>query len=208
MMLKMFRKYKKKKVIFSETAILKTTALIEYFNMEVGWHGVMNRLDKNRFIINDIIVYPQAVDSASILADQFEYDKWLMGLEDNVFKDLRMHGHSHARFGVTPSSTDNKLRAGIVETMRRDQFYIFIIMNKRYDCHIKLFDMVTKRIYENGDIRLYATLNGRQRLFGHEIMVDVKKLLTTVNLDKFIQHADSIVTQSGGKEVSDDCFAI
>ena len=63
-------------VTFTETAYNKMWALVDYNTKEIGWHGTVERKD-NTFIITDILVYPQAVDATSIVADEAKFAEWL-----------------------------------------------------------------------------------------------------------------------------------
>lgn len=127
------------KVHMTSEAYLKTLALIESNTGEVAWHGLVNR-HENTYLIYDILVYPQEVTSATAVgASNEEYELWLVNQPDGIFENIRMQGHSHVNMGVTPSGTDTAYYSNILEHVQ--DYYIFMIQNKRGDMHARLYDM-------------------------------------------------------------------
>ena len=139
----------KARVSFTPLAWRKQKRLVADFTTEVGWHGVCKRDsdDPAHFIVEDIVVFPQAVTGATVTPSQEEYDLWKGTLPDEQFNNLRFHGHSHVNMDVNPSGTDTtyqkKLsdgiegadftpeeRAAVMEEMGDSCFYVFMIINK------------------------------------------------------------------------------
>lgn len=142
----------------TETAWAKMTALVADFDGEVGWHGLVRRAAPDLFEVYDVLVYPHEVTSATITADQAKYEAWLDGLDDETFAALRFHGHSHVNFGVSPSGTDDEVRRKKLGEFPRnsteDQFYIFMIINKKWEWSATVYDISDNSLYETGDINL------------------------------------------------------
>ena len=42
-----------------------------------------------------------------------------------------MHGHSHVNMGTSPSATDTKLQEDHLAQLQDNDFYIFLIVNKK-----------------------------------------------------------------------------
>lgn len=146
---------RKATVYYTHEAWAKQQALIKEFSEEVAWHGVAYRGDDSgadEYFITDIMVYPQQVTSATVTTDQQKYEMWLMGLEDDVFSNTRMQGHSHVNMGVTPSGVDNALYDRILDQLEDDMFYIFLIYNKRGDKTYKIYDMAKNVLFETADV--------------------------------------------------------
>ena len=126
------------------------------FDKEVAWHGVARRGDdpeKDEYIISDILVYPQKVTAAHVDMDPIEYAKWIMEHdEDERFSNIRMQGHSHVRMGTTPSGTDIQHQDDIVNMLKDDDFYIFMIWNKYMVSTNKIFDLQKNILFEDSDI--------------------------------------------------------
>lgn len=145
---------RKAKIYFTEIAWLKMIMLVNNSPDEVGWHGIAERVgdhDKDEYMISDIIVYPQSVTGATVTTDQVEYQMWLAEQPDDVFNNLRMQGHSHVNMGTTPSQTDLTLYKNILEQLEDDDFYIFLIWNKKNDKTIKIYDMEKNLYFETAD---------------------------------------------------------
>lgn len=142
-------------LVFTPKAYNKMLLLVNSFDTEVAWHGTVERID-NGFLITDIVVYPQEVSGATVNTDQWEYEKWLMDLEDDVFNNLRFQGHSHVNMGTSPSGVDVSHQEKIVEKLKGEDFYIFAIWNKKNDHYVKIFDLKENVIYEKSDITVYV----------------------------------------------------
>lgn len=141
-------------VIFSATAFAKMTMLVHSFTSEVAWHGVAFRDEniKNKFYITDILVYPQTVTGSTVNTDQEAYQTWLYDFDDDVFKNIRMQGHSHVNFSTTPSGVDLTHQEKILAQLGDDMFYIFMIWNQKFERTIKIFDLANNILYEPEDV--------------------------------------------------------
>jgi hypothetical protein len=143
----------KPKVIISSKAYLKIKSLVSKADGEVGWNGSVVR-DGNTFTIEDIFVYPQTVTSATVTCDEMETAKWLMSLPSEVFNKLRFQGHSHVNMGISPSGVDTTMYEKYLQNLGDDDFYIFMIFNKKDDYYIEINDNHTNIIYYKNDIDL------------------------------------------------------
>lgn len=137
---------------FADSAYIKMSALVHNFSTEIAWHGIAERLDNNEYIIKDIIVYPQEVTGATVQADEEKYQKWLIELDDDTFNNLRMQGHSHVNMSTTPSGVDDALYEELLAQLSDEDFYIFLIWNKKGDKWINIYDMQKNILFETKDI--------------------------------------------------------
>lgn len=146
---------RKATLVFSEVAWMKMQMLIADFNSEVAWHGVARRDDDemlDRYIVDDIIVYPQEVTGSTVNTDQEKYQTWLYEQEDEVFNNIRFQGHSHVNMQVNPSSVDTTHQAQILEQLTDDMFYIFVIWNKKGDKTVKIYDLRKNIFFDTHDV--------------------------------------------------------
>ncbi len=146
---------RKAELKFAELAWLKMQTLVREYDKEIAWHGIAMRGDdksKDEYIITDIIVYPQEVTGATVTTDQTEYQTWLYHLDDEVFNNVRMQGHSHVNMGVTPSAVDTNLYESLLAQLDDTMFYIFIIWNKRNEKTIKIYDLAKNVLFETQDV--------------------------------------------------------
>lgn len=139
-------------------AMLKMQALVDCTTDEISWHGLTKR-EGNTYTISDIIVYPQTVTGAAVTTDEKEYGAWLMALDDEQFNAVRMQGHSHVNFSTSPSATDIEYYQNILNTLPKDDFYVFLIINKKREHFATIYDLSKNLIYENKDIEIKYDLD-------------------------------------------------
>lgn len=177
---KSFQNYDEKATLyFTETAWIKMATLVSEFDKEVAWHGVAKRGDdksKNEYIVSDIMVYPQEVTGSTVNTDQTKYQNWLYSFDDNTFNNIRFQGHSHVNMGTTPSAVDLTHQNSILEQLNDDMFYIFIIINKKHDKTIKIYDLAKNMLFETKDVTIQFIDDG-------------------LGLREFISEAKSMVTE-------------
>ena len=73
-------------------------------------------------------------------------------MSDEVYNSLRFQGHSHVNMGVSPSNTDINHQEVIAKSLCDDDFYIFLIVNKRLDTNFFVYDKKTATTYKDKDI--------------------------------------------------------
>jgi len=166
-------------VWLTQEAYRKIVALVMEFKEEVGWHGVVSRLDENEFLIEDIVIYPQEVTGSTVNTDQFIYSEWLYSLDDEIFNKIRMQGHSHVNMSVTPSSVDSEHRSQILEQLESDMFYIFMIWNKSLSIHTLIYDMNRNILYENKDVYVHLLDDETMKGFLADAKTKVQKKTIT-----------------------------
>lgn len=144
------------RVRFMPEAYFKMKAIVQGFTTEVAWHGTVERVSENSFIITDIMVYPQTVTGTTVNTDQERYQDWLMDLDDDTINTLRFQGHSHVHMNVTPSVDDLEHQSKIISNFgtKKDHFYIFMIVNKRDDFNVKVYDMASNTLFEGDSVEV------------------------------------------------------
>lgn len=143
-------------VIFDAKAYLKMLIYIDQTSTEIAWGGTVVR-DENEFYITDVFLYPQYLSGATVQTDQTEYTNWLETLDDDTINTLRFQGHSHVNFSPSPSGTDIQCYEDILKTLPKNDYYIFMIMNKSKQFNIFLYDLATNIIYDTTDINIKIT---------------------------------------------------
>lgn len=143
------------KLVFTEIAWLKQSMLVSEFDKEVAWHGIAKRGEnEDEYIVEDILVYPQEVTGGTVNTDQEKYQDWLYQNPDEVFNNIRMQGHSHVNFGVSPSTVDTTLYEKFLNQLDDTMFYIFIILNKKGDHMVMIYDMMENVLFETADVEI------------------------------------------------------
>ena len=139
-------------ITFTDEAWHKAQALVNGCEYEIAWHGYSTYDRVNHTIhISDILVPPQTVTSTSVDTDATEYMQWLSTLSDDTFNHMHCHMHSHVNMNVFSSSTDDDYQRGMIRGGEQD-YYLFLIFNKKGEIFARLYDVVENIMYDNNDI--------------------------------------------------------
>lgn len=168
-------------VIITPEAYEKILQLIFATNLEVAWHGIVNRdASNNTYTITDILVYPQESQSINVESNDELYPLWLMELTNKQINTMRMQGHSHVNMPVNPSGTDRDYYLNMIKTV--EDYYIFMIINKSEDLYLELYDVEQNIIYENNDIDLIIPDSwAKQEIAKNIIVVQPRKIRSKFN---------------------------
>lgn len=134
-------------VTMTSEVYTKMRMLVDSSSDEIGWHGTVVK-DGNKFLITDILIYPQVVTGATVTPDQKEFEEWKDSLSDEQFNTLDFHGHSHVNMGVSPSGVDDKFQDDIMSQAGEDTTKIFMITNKKGDLFVRVYDVPSNTVYE------------------------------------------------------------
>lgn len=140
-------------VYITGEAYMKIMYLVNTMDKEIAWHGTAERIEDG-YRINDVFVYPQVVSGATVNTDQEEYEKWLYGLSEEQFNNNRFQGHSHVNMNVGPSSVDLEHQRKLLADLTDEMFYIFMIINKKGDLNMRVYDLAKNILFEPEDIEL------------------------------------------------------
>lgn len=168
-------------IVFTKKAEERMKALVRLCNTEVGWHGTVTYdAETNTYTIHDILVFPQTITGTTVNSIDEEYGPWLMGLTDEVFSKLRFHGHSHVNMGVFASATDTNHQETLIESV--DDFYIFMIINKKNEVAVFLYDKINNIMYDTKDINVVFSKDKTDKW-------------ATKAMDKYLVKPKPVVTQ-------------
>lgn len=156
------QKERKCAVTFTGAAWMKMQYLIAVVDtQEVGWYCTARRgddEDKDEYFIDDIILYPQQITGATVTEDTDE--EWTNELPDEVFANMKAHGHSHVNFACNPSPTDLHHQDEVLSTVRDDSFFIFFIYNKKGESNWRIFDYAKNVRFDTADVDVYVEEDG------------------------------------------------
>jgi len=118
-------------------------------NYEVSWFGVIvETREKDTFKLIDIMFPPQINRPTFVETDDERYPKWYFDtfIKNNNPKLVRLHGHTHPNFGVSPSGTDVQQFKQIMEEV--SDFYIQFIINNSMDVYCMYHDKKEDKQFE------------------------------------------------------------
>lgn len=144
------------KIYITAMAFCKMQTLIQKCDKEIAWHGLVRHSGRN-YTIYDILVYPQTVTAATATSIDDDYPIWISKLEDKEINNMRMQGHSHVNMGVTPSGVDEQYYRDLLAHVT--DYYIVMVLNKRNDATVRLYDVANNVLYE--DLSYELILDGR-----------------------------------------------
>jgi len=181
------------KVVLTSLAFVKMVSSLkvkQVEDLEYMFLGEVEKIDNTKFVIQDIVFTPQLVTGATVETDDEKYVDWLTQNypHPKSRKKIRLHGHSHVNMGVTPSGEDNKQLSRFIDQI--SDFFIQLIINKKGDYTLNLFNKETNLIYEKLD--LYLEMNG--------ILIKCENFLNNLKFDmKPINLNDYEITYSAHK---------
>ena len=147
-------------VIVEANAWIKMWGLVSSESGEIGWHMICERVNDKTFVIKDVLLYPQYVTGVTVTTDDVGYGNWLhKDLSMEEINNLRGHGHSHVNMGTSPSGVDRTWYNEILQGLAEDDYYIFMILNKKDDMFIELYDLKTNTIYDKKDLNIHILTN-------------------------------------------------
>lgn len=133
------------KIYMLDSAWLKLSKLVKECDGEVAWHCLVQQLPQSKYLIYDVLVFPQEVTGATANGIDGEYELWVANLPDETFENLRCHMHSHVNMGVTPSGTDENYYSNLMTQVT--DYYITMIINKKGDYHLRFYDKQHNIVY-------------------------------------------------------------
>lgn len=170
-----------------EHAFVKMAIYLMKNSTEIAWHGCAYRGPKDEgYNLIDVMLYPQIVAGTTVTTDQEKYQNWVMQQPDSIFNNLRMQGHSHVNMGTTPSGVDTTYYENILQTLSKDDFYIFMICNKSLSINCIIYDLKKNIVYETKDINIIIYSNegeniGKQYTEQFEKLIKEEKKYSTYN---------------------------
>lgn len=141
-------------LMYTADAYLKMKSLVDFYETEVFWHGLVKRLSDTEFMIYDILCPQQTVTGATVDTDEVDCMEFQESLTDEQANNLFMHGHSHVSMATTPSSTDLNHQKEIVHSLQQQGFYIFQIVNKQGVINTMIYDLDQNIYYDKNDVDL------------------------------------------------------
>ncbi len=147
-------------LIIEANAWIKMWGLVSSESGEIGWHMICERINDKTIVIKDVLLYPQYVTGVTVTTDDVGYGNWLhKELDMEEINNLRGHGHSHVNMGTSPSGVDRTWYNEILQSLAEDDYYVFMILNKKDDMFLEIYDLKTNTIYDKKDVNVHILTN-------------------------------------------------
>lgn len=139
---------------FTPQAYLRCLEMVKVYTSEIGWYGLIRKLEDRVYQVYDIIVCNQRVSGGRVVTDDDDMIEFYETLSDEQAEFLHFQAHSHVNMGTTPSSVDLENQASTVKNMGGTGFYLFQIWNKSLDINSFLYDLDNNVFYDKDDIEV------------------------------------------------------
>ena len=142
----------KVKIIYTQEAFLRMQMLVDFFDTEVAWYGLCERLEEKKFRIYDVKICKQYVNGAKVDTEDEDALEFFANLTDDEAEHLHFQAHSHVRMGTGASGVDLQNQQDVIKNMGKSGYYIFQIWNKNNDINTYLYDLDNNVFYDRKDV--------------------------------------------------------
>lgn len=163
-------KVEKPVIYLSMEAWIKMQDLVQSCSEEIAWHATVEKVpyadnkDKWYYFVKQVYVYPQQVTGTFVDVDPVKWTEWSLQLPDEVFSKIRFQGHSHVNMATSPSATDQATYQNLLDQLGKDDYYIFMILNKRNEFNIFVYDFAQNIIFDTKDCYVDVLLSNGSSL--------------------------------------------
>lgn len=135
----------KPRVLIPSDVYADMLTLVHNYSTEIGWQGFVRKSGTSTYVIDKILVYPQLVTGVTVADDHDKYAAWIGQIDLDDLNKVRLYAHSHVNMAVSPSGTD--LNQFDTYKKQTDDFYIMLIMNKRNELRIDIYEKERNKTY-------------------------------------------------------------
>ena len=142
-------------IIYNPTAYLRMLKLVNHYESEVTWYGLIKKLEDKKYYVYDVIVCPQYVSGAKVDTDDDETLEFFSNLSDEQAENMYYQAHSHVNFSTEASGVDMQNQIDILGNMlNKDGFFLFQIWNKKGEVSTYLYDLGANIFYDSKDVEM------------------------------------------------------
>jgi hypothetical protein len=139
---------------FTPKAYLRCLEMVKSFSSEIGWYGLIRKIEDRVYQVYDIIVCNQKVSGGRVITEDNDMVEFYERLTDDQAEFLHFQAHSHVNMSTSPSNVDLENQASTVKNMGGTGFYLFQIWNKSLDINSFLYDLDNNVFYDRDDIEV------------------------------------------------------
>lgn len=139
-------------ILYSQAAYLKMQALVDFYDTEVAWYGLVEKMSEKLYYVYDVKVCKQYVNGAKVDTEDEDTLAFFNSLTDDEAEHMHFQAHSHVKMSTAASGVDLQNQADVIRNMGKSGFYIFQIWNKNLDINTYLYDMDENMFYDKKDV--------------------------------------------------------
>ena len=139
-------------ILFSQQAYLRMMMLVDYYDSEVAWYGLVDKIDDKLYRVYDIKICKQYVTGSKVDTEDEDTLEFFNSLTDEEAEHMHFQAHSHVNMSTTASGIDLQNQTDVIRNMGSTGFYIFQIWNKSGDINTYLYDLDNNVFYDKKDV--------------------------------------------------------
>ena len=139
-------------ILYTQQAYLRMMALVDFYDTEVGWYGLVEKINDKLYRVYDVKVCKQYVDGAKVDTEDEDTLEFFDSLSDEEIEHMHFQAHSHVKMSTSASGVDLQNQTDVVHNMGKTGFYIFQIWNKNNDINTYLYDLDNNVFYDKKDV--------------------------------------------------------
>jgi len=139
-------------ILYTQQAYLRMMALVDFYDTEVGWYGLVEKLDDRLYRVYDVKICKQYVTGSKVDTEDEDTLEFFDSLTDDEIEHMHFQAHSHVKMSTSASGTDLQNQADVIRNMGMSGFYIFQIWNKSNDINTYLYDLDNNIFYDKKDV--------------------------------------------------------
>ncbi len=146
----------KQKVVitYTQQAYLRMRKLVQHFDSEVAWYGLVEQIDPLHYRVYDAKVCKQYVTGVKVDTEDEDTFEFFSQLTDDEAEHMHFQAHSHVNMSTSASGTDVQNQEDMIKSLSGKGFYIFQIWNKKDEVSTYLYDVDNNIFYDSKDVIL------------------------------------------------------
>ena len=141
-------------ILYTPQAYIRMMMLVDYFDSEVAWYGLVDKIDDKLYRVYDVKLCKQYVTGGKVDTEDEDTLAFFDSLTDEEIEHMHFQAHSHVKMSTQASGVDLQNQADVIQNMGKSGFYIFQIWNKNGDINTYLYDLDNNMFYDKKDVEI------------------------------------------------------
>lgn len=185
-------------IIYTPKAYLRMMSLVQFYTTEVGWYGLVEKVNELTYKVYDIKICKQYVNGGKVDTEDEDTVEFFESLTDEEAEAMHFQAHSHVNMSTEASGTDLQNQADVVHNIGKTGFYIFQIWNKNLDINTYLYDLDNNIFYDRKDIVLH--IEDDEHGVMDEYLKSTKELVKQKTVYPYMYGKQVSITKPGTKK--------